>query len=70
MRAAVLFIAFAAVTAAQGGWPSADPTQAGPRVGQSVPAFALPDQSGRIATSESVRGARGAVIVFYRSALW
>src|SRR3954466_16176819 len=42
----------------------------GPQVGQTVPGFSLPDQHGTTWTLRSVIGARGAMIVFYRSADW
>jgi hypothetical protein len=42
----------------------------GPQVGQQVPAFSLPDQTGRTWTRESVMGPRGAMLVFFRSADW
>ncbi len=42
----------------------------GPQVGESVPDFALPDQTGTVRTLESIMGERGAMIVFHRSADW
>jgi hypothetical protein len=42
----------------------------GPQVGQQVPAFSLPDQTGRVWTRESIMGPRGAMLVFFRSADW
>ena len=44
--------------------------EAGPAIGQPLPAFALPDQGGRIQTFESLRGPQGLVLVFFRSADW
>jgi hypothetical protein len=42
----------------------------GPPVGQKVPDFSLPDQTGRPRALTSLLGPRGAVLVFYRSADW
>ena len=57
--------------AAQPAAPAAvDVAVLGPQVGQPVPDFRLPDQTGRIWTRESIMGPRGAMLVFYRSADW
>jgi hypothetical protein len=61
-RAGLLF-AFAAVVTAAAEAP-------GPRPGERIPAFSLPDQAGQLQSFESIRGARGAVLVFFRSADW
>lgn len=42
----------------------------GPQVGSTVPDFNLTDQFGNKRTLQSVMGAKGAMIVFYRSADW
>ena len=42
----------------------------GPAAGQTVPAFSLSDQEGRTRTLQSIMGAKGAMIVFFRSADW
>ncbi|MEW6320530.1 MAG: hypothetical protein AB1635_05530 [Acidobacteriota bacterium] len=42
----------------------------GPQVGEPVPDFRLPDQSGRTWTLADVMGPEGAMLVFYRSADW
>ena len=47
-----------------------DVTRLGPQVGQRVPDFSLPDQTGRARTLESIMGSRGAMLVFLRSADW
>ena len=44
--------------------------KAGPAVGVAVPAFSATDQTGRTQTLESVMGAKGAMLVFFRSADW
>ena len=49
------------------------PTEAihtGPEIGQTIPPFEGLDQNGRRETFETIRGPRGALIVFYRSADW
>jgi len=38
--------------------------------GSHIPEFRLPDQNGTPQTFESIRGPRGAMLVFYRSADW
>jgi len=47
-----------------------DVAQLGPQVGEIVPDFSLPDQTGRLWTRQSIMGPRGAMLVFIRSAEW
>jgi hypothetical protein len=47
-----------------------DVARLGPQVGERVPDFSLPDQTGRVRTLESIMGPRGAMLVFLRSADW
>jgi hypothetical protein len=42
----------------------------GPQVGTSAPAFSGRDQFGRVQSLETVLGAKGAMLVFFRSADW
>jgi len=42
----------------------------GPKVGQPVPVFSLPDQRCEPRSLESLRGPRGTMLVFFRSADW
>lgn len=42
----------------------------GIQTGDRIPAFSLPDQNGKLQTFESLRGPKGAMIVFHRSADW
>ena len=42
----------------------------GPQVGEQIPAFELPDQTGRVWTRASIMGQSGALILFHRSADW
>lgn len=46
------------------------PAKTGPAVGEVVPAFSAMDQNGRTQTLASVMGAKGAMLVFFRSADW
>jgi hypothetical protein len=39
-------------------------------VGQKVPAFSLRDQFGKIQTPDSLKGPKGTVLLFFRSADW
>jgi hypothetical protein len=42
----------------------------GPRVGERVPDFSLPDQAGRLRRLADLMGPNGLVLVFFRSADW
>lgn len=69
---AVLLAATVSVAgqSATGGRQRVDVAKLGPQVGERVPDFSLPDQTGRVRNLQSIMGARGAMIVFYRSADW
>jgi len=45
-------------------------TKTGPEVGQKVPAFEARDQNGKLQTLATLRGAKGLVLLFVRSADW
>jgi peroxiredoxin len=45
-------------------------TQTGPAIGTKIPAFALADQNGQVQTFEKLRGPKGMLLVFFRSADW
>jgi hypothetical protein len=47
-----------------------DVSKLGPQVGQRVPDFGLKDQNGKAWTLQSIMGAKGAMLVFVRSADW
>jgi hypothetical protein len=64
--AAAVLVASLAVLAAD----TPDPKTLGPKVGERVPEFSLPDQSGAMRSLRSTLGANGAVLVFFRSADW
>jgi hypothetical protein len=49
---------------------SIEPMSIGLAVGQKAPPFSIRDQSGRIQTLDSLKGARGTVLLFFRSADW
>lgn len=63
-----------ALVALVGSWSVAadtpDPRTLGPKVGERVPDFSLPDQHGQVRTLKSTFGPKGAVLVFFRSADW
>ena len=67
MRKAVSFV-LAVGLAAEAQVPP--PAKTGPAVGEAVPAFSAADQTGRTQTLASVMGAKGAMLVFFRSADW
>jgi hypothetical protein len=47
-----------------------DGLRTGPAVGSRVPAFALPDQNGKLRTLADLAGPNGLLLVFTRSADW
>ena len=66
----VLAAMFVLQVQAQGTRARIDVSKLGPQVGERVPDFSLPDQSGRVRNLQSIMGPRGAMIVFIRSADW
>ena len=42
----------------------------GPAIGTRIPEFSAPDQDGRIQTFASLRGPKGLLLMFVRSADW
>ena len=42
----------------------------GLEIGQQAPAFALPDQFGHEHSNETLKGSKGTVLLFFRSADW
>jgi hypothetical protein len=42
----------------------------GLEIGQQAPAFALPDQFGHEQSNETLKGSKGTVLLFFRSADW
>jgi hypothetical protein len=49
---------------------SADSPSVGPQIGAKAPAFAARDQFGHEQTNETLKGANGTVLLFFRSADW
>jgi hypothetical protein len=47
-----------------------DVSKLGPKVGDRIPDFSLPDQNGKTQTLRSIMGPKGAILVFIRSANW
>lgn len=71
MAALVALQVLASATAARAQAPAPVDTSAiGPQVGSAVPPFSGTDQLGRTHTLESSLGARGLMLVFFRSADW
>ena len=58
------------LTAQQGSRTKIDVSTLGQQVGERVPDFSLPDQTGRTRTLQSIMGPKGAMLVFIRSADW
>jgi hypothetical protein len=46
------------------------PPSIGLEIGQQAPTFTLPDQFGREQSNETLKGPKGTVILFFRSADW
>ncbi|MGH9383346.1 MAG: hypothetical protein ACRD2N_03510 [Vicinamibacterales bacterium] len=69
---AVLRLSGTALTGAepQSAASAVDVEQVGPKVGDAVPHFSLPDQHGATRTLASLIGPKGAILVFFRSADW
>ena len=49
---------------------AAAPPEPGVAIGKSIPRFELRDQSGKNQRFETIKGPKGAMLVFYRSADW
>jgi hypothetical protein len=50
--------------------PEESKPRTGPAVGEKIPEFQALDQNGKKRDFTSIRGPKGALIVFYRSADW
>lgn len=70
VRVFLVCLAVLSVVAVAGQSAKIDTSTIGPRVGQSVPDFSGTDQFGRRHTLASSLGAKGAMLVFFRSADW
>ncbi len=51
-------------------YPATHEFPSGPPVGERLPEFSLPNQSGRVVDYHGDRGASKSIVVFYRSAVW
>ncbi len=65
MRLAILALVAGGVAMAQSPVP-----KTGPEIGQKIPAFEATDQNGKVQTLESLRGPKGLLLLFVRSADW
>ncbi|MGH9774937.1 MAG: hypothetical protein ACRD50_08315 [Candidatus Acidiferrales bacterium] len=72
LSVAALVLFFAAIVFAQSGAPSSDahPSAIGLAVGARAPAFSVRDQFGHEQSNETLRGRRGTILLFVRSADW
>jgi hypothetical protein len=70
VRAFVVCLAALSVVGAAGQSTKIDTSAIGPKVGQPVPDFSGTDQFGKRHTRASSMGAKGAMLVFFRSADW
>ena len=66
----VIALAQVLIFALMVGTLSAADFDAGISVGSKIPTFEARDQKGMLQTFESIRGPKGAFLVFYRSADW
>jgi|TARA_B110000263_G_C15233187_1_gene475664 cytochrome oxidase Cu insertion factor (SCO1/SenC/PrrC family) len=66
---AALLLGFSTVAAAQSR-EAIDVASLGPQIGERVPDFNLPDQSGQVHNLDSIMGPNGVMLVFFRSADW
>ena len=75
MKIGVAILFFVGLVAVSGGQENPSSTHAagppvGLEIGQQAPAFALPDQFGHEQSNETLKGSKGTVLLFFRSADW
>jgi cytochrome oxidase Cu insertion factor (SCO1/SenC/PrrC family) len=75
MRVSVAILLLLGIVRVPGGQENppiqqAVPQSAGLQVGQKAPAFTLPDQFGHEQSNDTLKGSKGIVILFFRSADW
>ncbi|MFP6583141.1 MAG: hypothetical protein VCD00_11390, partial [Candidatus Hydrogenedentota bacterium] len=51
-------------------YPATDEFPTGPAIGERLPDFSLPNQSGETVNFHESRGNAKSIVVFYRSAVW
>lgn len=69
-RAMAVASTLALAAAGRAAQDAPDVDHLGPGVGDTVPAFSLPDQTGTVRSLESLMGHEGLMLVFSRSADW
>lgn len=71
---AVFFVATLAAQKVPDSFDEWDPSdggmKTGPDVGETIPLFRAPDQNGRMLDFEGIKGPKGALLLFFRSADW
>ncbi len=75
MRVSVAILLLLGIVSVAGGQENppiqqAVPQSAGLQVGQKAPAFTLLDQFGHEQSNDTLKGSKGIVILFFRSADW
>jgi hypothetical protein len=75
MKLELGILLFVGLFAIPGGQENSSTNQAaapsvGLEIGQTAPAFVLPDQFGYIQSNETLKGSNGTVLLFFRSADW
>jgi hypothetical protein len=75
MKIAVAILFFLGLFGFRGGQENPPVNRAGHgslglEVGQQAPAFAVPDQFGHQQSNETLKGSKGTVLLFFRSADW
>lgn len=75
MRIAVAILSFVGLFTLSSGQENpptnhAVPPSVGLEIGQRAPAFALPDQFGHEQSNETLKGSKGTILLFFRSADW
>jgi cytochrome oxidase Cu insertion factor (SCO1/SenC/PrrC family) len=75
MKFAVAILFFVGLFGLSGGQENPPTNQAAPpsvglEIGQLAPAFALSDQFGHEQSNETLKGSKGTVLLFFRSADW
>ena len=75
MKIGVAVLVFVALLAPANGQENSSTADAvaqsiGLEIGHRAPAFALPDQFGHEQSNETLRGSKGTVLLFFRSADW
>ncbi len=75
MRVGAAILFFLRLLAVPSGQENPDTNHAivlplGLEIGQQAPAFTLPDQFGHEQSNETLKGSKGTVLLFFRSADW